>query len=29
MMGINGYAYGTEPGSMSREMNNFYLTFTN
>jgi hypothetical protein len=29
MMGISGYAYGTEPGSMSPEMNKFYLTFTN
>lgn len=29
MMGISGYAYGTEPGSLSPEMNKFYLTFTN
>ena len=29
MMGITGYVYGTEPGSMSPEMNKFYLTFTN
>ena len=29
MMGITGYVYGTEPGSMSTEMNKFYLTFTN
>lgn len=29
MMGISGYAYGTEPGSMSSDMNKFYLTFTN
>lgn len=29
MMGISGYAYGTQPGSMSSDMNKFYLTFTN
>jgi len=29
MMGITGYVYGTEPGSMSPDMNKFYLTFTN
>jgi hypothetical protein len=29
MMGITGFVYGTEPGSMSPEMNKFYLTFTN
>lgn len=28
-MSISGYAYGTEPGSMSPWMNKFYLTFTN
>lgn len=29
MMAITGYAFGNEPGSMSPEMNKFYLTFTN
>jgi hypothetical protein len=29
MMAITGYAFGSEPGCMSPEMNKFYLAFTN